>query len=553
MSSNVSTRPDRSVVWTLGAILAVAAGVRVWGLGFGLPFGYARPDETYVMDVVRPLLLGQPPPPNYEYPWLYMALTALGWCGYYVVGAVQGTFGAFTEMPASWRDAPAPFFLINRGITAALGVATVWVLFQLGRRVGDARTGLIAAACLAVAYLHVRDSHYGTTDVPMSFFVTLTVLLILRAHERGDLRAFAWAGLAGGLAGATKYTAVFVVLPAAASAIIGALEEDRCRLRVLSGRLLAFAVPCGVVAALGIPFAVTDPGGFGRTLQLLFTSTSSGQAHLALEPGWITHLKYSLRYGLGLAILGGGVAGAALLAARSPRRAWLVWVFPVGYFAVVGAAGNQYFRYVVPLVPFFCLGTALAIDAAAGWVAARTAAPRQAWAMAAALLAALAVAEPAWRSIQFDRAMSAADNRVVVATWITERVPPGSSLLVTGSHYGHPWLPVERGYRFWTWDRREGRYWLPDDPDASRPDWILRQEHPLSADQPVVDEWLRDGYVVAWRFAAARPDDGGRRTFDRMDAFYLPYVGFTGVVRPGPNFTLFRRAAPEPVDRTVRR
>ena len=27
-----------------------------------------------------------------------------------------------------------------------------------------------------------------------------------------------------------------------------------------------------------------------------------------------------------------------------------------------------------------------------------------------------------------------------------------------------------------------------------------------------------------------------------MDAFYLPYAGFDGVIRPGPNFTLFRRA-----------
>ena len=39
--------------------------------------------------------------------------------------------------------------------------------------------------------LHVRESHYVLTDVPLTFFVTLTLLLSLRAHERGDDAAFA--------------------------------------------------------------------------------------------------------------------------------------------------------------------------------------------------------------------------------------------------------------------------------------------------------------------------------------------------------------------------
>jgi hypothetical protein len=542
MVEGAAPRLSRSAALALVGILGLAAGLRVWGIGFGLPFGYARPDETYVMDVVRPLLLGQRPPPNYEYPWLYLGLTALGWCGYYAVGVIHGTFQTFAEMPESWRAHYTPFFLINRGITATLGVATVGLVFALGRRMATVRAGLVAAAFLAAAYLHVRDSHYGTTDVPMTFFATLTVLLIVRAHERRDPGAFVAAGLAGGLAGATKYTAIFVVVPAIVSAVIGAVERPGARLRTLAGRLAAFGLPCGVVAALGIPFALTDPAGFARNLQLLFASTTSGQAHLTLEPGWITHLKYSLWYGVGPAMLVAAAAGTAVLAARAPRHAALLLSFPVSYFAVIGAARNQYFRYVVPLVPFLCVAAAVALDAAVDQLRGRWSAvgSRRAAALAA-VLTALVAAEPAARSWQFDRAMAATDNRVMVAAWITERVPPGSSLLITGSHYGHPWLPAERGYRLWVWDRREQRYWLPDDPGATRPQWILRQEHPLSADHSVVDEWLRDGYLVAWRFAAARPD-GGSRTFDRMDAFYLPYAGFDGVSRPGPSFTLFRRA-----------
>jgi hypothetical protein len=111
------------------------------------------------MDVVRPWFEGRAPPPNYEYPWLYMGLTGLGWLGYYVVGTVQGSFASLADLTASWRTHYTPFFLINRGISAALGVATVLVVFALARRLWNVRAGLVAAACLALAYLHVRDSH----------------------------------------------------------------------------------------------------------------------------------------------------------------------------------------------------------------------------------------------------------------------------------------------------------------------------------------------------------------------------------------------------------
>ena len=542
MVEPAAPRPSRSVTWTLAAVLLCAAGLRVWGLGFGLPFGNARPDETYVMDVVRPLLEGRTPPPNYEYPWLYIGLTALGWVGYYIVGAAQGTFQTFAEMPASWRAHPEPFFLVNRGITAACGTLTVWVVFAIGRRLWNTRAGLVAAGLLAVAYLHVRDSHYGTTDVPMTLLVMLSLLLLLHAHDRRGLRGYVWAGAVAGLAGATKYNAVFVVVPLVVSAAIHAARSPGDRTRAGLGRLVAAGLPCGLVAALGIPFAVTDPAGFLRQLQLLFTSTTSGHTHLDLDSGWMTHLQYSLRYGVGVVMLSAAGAGAVAMVARDPARAALVLSFPLSYFAVVGAARNQYFRYVVPLVPFVCLAAAAAVERAIEWLARRPgqADGRVATGIAVALTAAL-MAEPAARSWQYDLVMARTDNRVLAASWIAEHVAPGSALLMTGSHYGYPWLPTDRGYRFWIWDRYEGRYWSPGD-DADRPEWILRQEHPLSADQPVVGDWLRDGYVVAWYFTAARAGDADP-TFDRMDAFYLPYAGFDGVTRPGPNFTMFRRAA----------
>ncbi len=57
------------------------------------------------------------------------------------------------------------------------------LVYRIGMRWG-ARHAALAAGLMAVMPLHVRESHYVLTDVPVTFFVTLTLLLTLAAHER---------------------------------------------------------------------------------------------------------------------------------------------------------------------------------------------------------------------------------------------------------------------------------------------------------------------------------------------------------------------------------
>ena len=62
--------------------------------------------------------------------------------------------------------------------------------------------------------MHVRESHFVLTDVPMTFVVTLTLVLSLRAHERARSRAFVPRASRSGLAAATKYNGgVALLLP----------------------------------------------------------------------------------------------------------------------------------------------------------------------------------------------------------------------------------------------------------------------------------------------------------------------------------------------------
>ena len=123
----------------------------------------------------------------------------------FLVGATAGEWQSLNQVT------PTDFYLWGRAVTALMGTATVLLVYLIGMRWGT-RYAALSAGLLAVMPIHVRESHYILTDVPVTFFVTLTFLLSLRANERERAAAFAWAGAAAGLATATKYPGALALL-----------------------------------------------------------------------------------------------------------------------------------------------------------------------------------------------------------------------------------------------------------------------------------------------------------------------------------------------------
>ena len=142
--------------------------------------------------------------------------------------------------------------------------------------------------------------------------------------------------------------------------------------------------------------------------------------------------------------------------------------------------------------------------------------------------------------------MARTDNRVVVSRWFDKHVAAGSSVLFSGSQYGYIQTTRSMGYRAWVWDRHKLAFISDRErkPLSGKPSWILVQESPLPSEtQPEVTALLSHGYAEVMQFEAFKP--GVHRVYDSQDAFFVPYAGFDGVVRPGPNYRLFKRIGEE--------
>jgi 4-amino-4-deoxy-L-arabinose transferase-like glycosyltransferase len=349
---------------------------------------------------------------------LYLYVQMAVSCAGFLAGAIGGKWQSLDHVSAD------DFYLWGRAVSALLGTLTVLLVHRIGMRWG-ARYALLAAALLAVMPLHVRESHYVLTDVPMTFFVALTFLLTLRAHERPTAAAFAKAGVAVGLAAATKYPGVLaLVLPLLA---VWMTPEAR------PSRLVAALAATGSAAAaflIAAPYTLLDlPGflnGFGRL--------ASGYAGVPPpEPGWVLYLKHlrtNLRWPALLLLMAGAVL-ASVRAIRGPGRVrWtLAIVFPSVYFAFVSTQTLIFGRYLLPLMPFLCVLIAAAVVSGVSFLR-RWEIPRPARTAVIAGLTVAVLLPLTNQSIGFNRMISRRSTIEVAYSWIVENVPDGATVIV---------------------------------------------------------------------------------------------------------------------------
>jgi 4-amino-4-deoxy-L-arabinose transferase-like glycosyltransferase len=195
----------RQSATTLAITLVLAAILRFWALGAGIPFNVGVDEPEIMNRAVQMMKSGDFNPRFFDYPGFYIHLQAGVACVRFLAGASGGRWQSLDQVD------PEDFYLWARAVTALMGTLTVLLVYFIGMRWG-ARHAALAAGLMAVMPLHVRESHFVLTDVPATFFVCLTLLLSLRANERGRWVDFAWAGAAAGFAAATKYPAALALL-----------------------------------------------------------------------------------------------------------------------------------------------------------------------------------------------------------------------------------------------------------------------------------------------------------------------------------------------------
>ncbi|MCZ6633620.1 MAG: tetratricopeptide repeat protein [bacterium] len=566
---------NRDVVRWLPPVL-VGALLRFWGLGFGLP-NFLRPDEDMVVLPALGMIGGDLDPYDYTYPTLYKYVLAL-------IFRLAATLGVGPDVEAPWQYAAYGFLVdgsffvgIARGVTAILGSLTVLVVYWIGKEGYGRFVGVAGAWFCAVSVLHVRDSHFGVTDVPSVCLLMFGVLYALRITRGGNLRDYIWSGVFVGLATGTKYGSVLGVIPIlVAHFCIKPRDASVISQWMFNRRIwIAFGV-AGAIFILVSPYVLLRLDGFKRDFGFQVLHLFEFGHGEDLGSGWWYHLKVSLRYGLGWGILVLGVFGVGIAAARRSASDWVVLSLLLVFYAITGQGKAVFFRYVLPIIPLLCVLAGVCVDRLRK---SRVLPIRYAGLWGVAFLVA-GLLEPLWASVRLNRLLDRSDTRVLARAWVEDRIFSGAEIKNVGGLFGDVTLRSKSGISWWLarycrafpevsgdqlaafWSRFDSKvvpiyqYTIypgqedlmersqakkaPKEIPASG--WVITHEHPLY--YSVVDgaflNWLdREAHLYA-KFSPGSQTDVAGAIFDRQDAFYYPIGRFGDLERGGPLIRIWR-------------
>ncbi len=463
---------------------------------------------------------------------------------------------------APWRllglvSDPASGYLGVRVLDALLGSLTVLLVFDFGRRAYGWLAGFFAAAALAVAFLHVRDSHFGTLDIPLTLACVAALYIAYRTMHARGARPLLINGIALGVAASLKYNGALVFAGIAAAQTLRARAE-LIRWPRLLGRLALIGVVGIVTLALSSPFLVLDPGktahGIGYIFQHLGRAT-------APSIGWV-QLSLALWYGIDPVLVLLAVIGVAYAAWRRQPADVIILTFLLVYFLLIGAGRSVFLRYADPMIPPLLLlgGRALAalVDLAARGRARRLA-------LAAALV--LIAVAPLVHDVRYDLLIQETDTRTLAFDWLAQHVPAGGraavpymagpahdqAMIDSGEHSHGATDPYIASFLD---SRLETQYTIRE---LTRDDLqltslnsfrkegivyvVIGYETPGTGCQALspLEQTLR---AQGPPLASFSPTNGcPDSVFDPIDTYYVPLAGYEGWVRPGPQIRIYRLAA----------
>ena len=404
-------------------ILAAAAAARLWFLTAGVPHAVGI-DEPQVVDrAIRILRTGDWNPHVFDYPTLVIYFNALLAIVRFLWGALQGEWRSLDGFTVE------AIYSAMRFAAAVIGMATVWITYRLGRELVSRAVGLFAAAQLAVRPMHVRESHFVLTDVPMTALTTLALWMTVRAMRLGSARAYAWAGAACGFAAAAKYNGGVAILAVGAAWLLherNASDRGKKLLAALGAAAGAFLM-CAPYTMLDMP-AFLD--GFAAQFARFAVSQAPG-----VDPAWLVYLKHLSPSGLRFWIpLGLGGMAVLLWRARTRMATIPVALFAFAYFYVLSSHSHVFGRYALPLLPALCVFTSVAALEAIQALLRLSAFRRPVW---RPLLTTAAVAMLTWASIDetvaWIDALKRPDTRTIAADWLKANTPEGTRVAVENS------------------------------------------------------------------------------------------------------------------------
>lgn len=418
----LSERSDRLIRQLLIVLVIITgAGLRLWSINHGLTPGY----PVYHMEE-----------PFYTHAAQHLAcegdldeslLQAHSYTNALIIFMMQGLRIFDWCSPASMSSMPSDMVLIGRLISVFFGTATLFVVYLLGAKLYSQPVGIISALFMAVNFLHVRESHYGTPDIMTIFFSMLTLYSYLYvANEDAKRKHYLIAGVLTALSINGRLTNILLILPLLYAHIYGrrTFEERHVGAWVrslLDTRLIWAGFAVVLTWLIVNPQLWVNPIGYLRYWRSFFSFGSQGgygRLQIDVLPAPLFYIR-AIEWGSGLLLA--IVMGAGVIWAIVSRQFGdiLLLLFLITYFTIASSTTVYFARYSIPMLPLLGLLAARLL-----WELSPLN-RRLAWVTVSLIVLLI---QPVERIARYNYLQNQTNTRVLSGQWIEKNIPQSSKI-----------------------------------------------------------------------------------------------------------------------------
>lgn len=292
-----------------------------------------------------------------------------------IVSVVSGIFSPFLATYDGMN-------LLGRIISALFDTGTIIVIFFTGKKLFNEYVGVLAAFFYSVSVMAIQTSHFYAVDTLLTFFVSLTLFLLLLFYTHPSKKKAILIGISFGMSVATKNSALALLAPIFTTigidffliflksphkiSIWGPHVPKVIKTLLTDGIIIGLFAVC--VFLFWEPYFLIDNANFWSQTQQQAQMTSDAFTfpytlqYVGIIPYWY-ELKNIFLWGQGpmIAIISfmGILYGTWISIFKKKFDKWatelIILIFFWSYFFVVGHFAIGFMRYMLPAYPILCL------------------------------------------------------------------------------------------------------------------------------------------------------------------------------------------------------
>lgn len=427
---NLAENPDRRWIIAIILILAAAAAAYLASIRKDLPYFSNWDEPELVRPAVRMASTNDLNPRWFGHPGstVIYPLAALYRFSHFAPEGGQ-IFSSPPKIQKLFEKRPGPFYLSGRLLMVLFALGGIYAVYLVGRIIGGPPAGVLAAWFVLLSPLLAQWAGIVRTDSASLLFTLLSVYMLLRLIRFRRRADHLLAGLAVGLAIATKYSLgslVVVLIAVEVILVIKALRAGRAGKAVGNALIGLAAVPAAFL--LVTPYFLAELKTVRSNLRQEMRTEHLGQDGLSFWGNLWWYLGRRIPRDMGWPRLAAALGG--LTAGIFKRDGRVLLCAGTGLVLLLGISSSSlhWARWLVPILPLLYLLAAYGVVRGFGFIAAIGV--KGLW-IAPVLAGAVILLsyDPAARTLRMIRIGRNYSTSVQALKWVEENIPPGSCLV----------------------------------------------------------------------------------------------------------------------------